>query len=147
MSDHNEQSIELDVELEHDLRDGDDYNVLVVNKGKHHTTFEKLQQPGHMHKITWVLTGNASSGEFCALNDAENPGFVWLIRTPSEKIFHKLAPQGKNKLSIHNHHSNKTSEGLWHYQLFARFGDKVYGVPLTFAAGSGSSPNPSIKNR
>lgn len=147
MSDPKEHDTQLSVELEHDLAGGDDYNVLVVNQGNHHTIFEKLQQAGHMHTITWVLTGNASSGEFCALNDAQNPGFVWLVRTPNEKIFHKLHPLAKNKLTMHNHHENKTSEGQWHYQLFARFGDKVYGVPLTFAAGAGSSPNPSIKNR
>jgi hypothetical protein len=142
----NERPTELSVELEHAFRSDDDDNVLVINKGNHHSVFEKLQ-PGQLHEITWVLTGNASNGEFCALNDAKSPGFTWLVTTPSEKVFHKLHPVGKNKLTIHNHHENKTSEGLWHYQLFASFEGKVYGVPLTFAAGSGSSPNPSIKNR
>jgi hypothetical protein len=145
MKNNGEQNIELNVELAHDLRGGDDYNVLVINKGSHHQAFEKVDESTH-HTITWTLTGNASTGEFCALDDAPNPGFVWLFRKPSEKIFHKLALKGKNKVTIHNHHHNKNSEGTWHYQLFERFGDKVYGVPLTFSAGGGNNPNPSIKN-
>jgi hypothetical protein len=145
MSNSNEQHIELGVELAHALDGGD--NILVINQGKHHQAFEKLQDTHHNHTITWTLSGNASSGEFCGLAEADNPGFVWLVRTPSEKIFHKLQLLGKNKLTIHNHHYDKSSEGVWHYQLFARFGDKIYGVPLTFSAGSAGDANPSIKNR
>jgi hypothetical protein len=147
MSNSNEVHIELSVELAHDLRDGEDDNRLVINKGNHHQTFEKLTNPGHPHTITWTLTGNASSGEFCALNEADNPGFIWLVRTPNDRIFHKLRLLGKNKLTMHNHHQDKKSEGIWHYQLFARVGGKVYGVPLTFCCGIGmTDPNPSIKN-
>jgi hypothetical protein len=145
MSDRNDQHIELGVELLHAL-DSED-NMLVINKGKHHQAFEKVQGHDNPHTITWTLTGNASSGEFCALDELDNPGFVWLIRTPSERIFHKLQRVGKNKLTIHNHHRDKGSEGVWHHQLFARFGEKIYGVPLTFTAGSGNDANPSIKNR
>lgn len=142
----NEKNIELQVHLEHDLRDGDDYNMLVVNDGKHHHAFDKLQDPTSVHTISWTLAGNAHSGEFCALDDAANPGFMWLVRTPEKNIFKQLKRVAANKLSIANQHRNKASEGQWYYQLFARFGDKVYGVPLTFAAGGANNPNPSIKN-
>jgi hypothetical protein len=144
MKNNGENHIELDVELEHDLRNDD--NLLVVNKGRHHHTFEKLPDSGHTHTITWTLSGNAGSGEFCDLDDPENPGFLWLVKTPAESIFDKPRLLAKNKLTIRNHHHDKSSEGIWHYQLFARFGDKVYGVPLTFACGKSSNPNPSIKN-
>lgn len=146
MSNPHENHIELSVELAHDLRDGDDPNLLVINKGNHHHTFEKLKDHNQLHLITWTLTGNASGGEFCALDEADNPGFLWLVRTPNEKIFHKAKRLGKNKLTIHNHHYDKSSEGIWHYQLFARFGGRVYGVPLTFCCGGMTDPNPSIKN-
>jgi len=147
MNNGTEKNIELSVELDHDLRDGDDDNLLVVNKGRHHHSFEKLQDPGQAHTITWTLSGNASSGQFSALDDALSPGFVWLVRTPDKKIFDKPELLAKNKLTIRDHHHDKSSEGIWHYQLFARFGDKVYGVPLTFACGAAAStPNPSIKN-
>jgi hypothetical protein len=146
MSNQNEQHIELSVELVKDLAEGGDDNRLVINKGNHHQTFEKLTNTTHPHTITWTLTGNASSGEFCALNDVNNPGFVWLVRTPNDKIFHKARIEGKKKLSMHNHHRDKSSEGIWYYQLFVRFGDKVFGVPLTFCCGGMTDPNPSIKN-
>jgi hypothetical protein len=146
MSNGEEQHIELSVELMHDFRDGDDDNLLVINKGNHHQVFEKLKDHHHTHTVTWELKGNAVSGEFCALEEKDNPGFLWLVRTPNEKIFHKLKLIGKKKLFMHNHHYDKTSEGIWHYQLFARFGNKVYGVPLTFCCGAMNSPNPSIKN-
>ncbi len=140
------QHIDISVELDHDPRGGDDDNLLVINKGKHHHAFEKLSDAGQPHTITWTLSGNASGGEFCSLDDAANPGFSWLVRTPDESIFRNLRAEGKKKLIIHNHHHHKGSEGVWHYQLFARFGDKVYGVPLTFSAGPSNNPNPSIKN-
>jgi hypothetical protein len=146
MSNSGEQHIELSVELMHDFRDGEDDNLLVINKGNHHQVFEKLNDHNHVHTVTWELKGNAAGGEFCALNEKDNPGFLWLVRTPNEKIFHKLKLEGKKKLFMHNHHYDKTSEGIWHYQLFARFGNKVYGVPLTFCCGGMNSPNPSIKN-
>jgi hypothetical protein len=145
MSNNGAQHIEMDVELYRDLREGEDDNILVINKGRHNLSFEKLSsdQP---HTITWTLTGNASGGEFCALNEAHNPGFLWLVRVPHEKIFQNLKAVEKNKLTIHNFHRDKHSEGVWHYQLFARFGNKIYGVPLTFSCGSMSNANPSIKN-
>ena len=146
MNQQNEQHVEVSVELKDDLSKGNDYNVLIVDGGNHHHSFEKLNNPNHPHTITWVLKGNASGGEFCALDDKENPGFAWLVKKPDEKVFHKLQRVGKNKLTVHNHHVDKTSEGTWYYQLFARFGDKVFGVPLTFAAGPANNPNPSIKN-
>jgi hypothetical protein len=146
MSQHNDQNLMLNVELEHNLRDGDDYNMLVINKGDHHHAFDKLLDDKHWHRITWTLTGNASGGVFCALDDATYPGFVWLVKTPSESVFQKLHRGPDNQISIQNRHLDKSSEGTWHYQLFARFGDKVYGVPLTFAAGPANNPNPSIKN-
>jgi hypothetical protein len=148
MSNKGEKHIEISVELAYDHRDGEDDNLLIINNGNHHHTFGKIEDTHHAHTITWTLTGNASSGEFCALDDADNPGFLWLVRTPSEHVFHKLQLLGRNKLTIHNHHHDKSSEGIWHYQLFARFGNKVFGVPLTFCCGSTamSSPNPSIKN-
>ena len=142
----NEQNIELQVRLEHDPRDGDDYNLLVINEGKHHHTFDKLQHPDHVHTISWTLAGNARGGEFCALDETANPGFMWLVRTPDGGSFNQLKRVAANKLSITNHHHGKASEGRWYYQLFARFGDQVYGVPLTFAAGMANNPNPSIKN-
>jgi hypothetical protein len=146
MNNSGEKHIELSVELAQDFRDGGEDNLLVINKGNHHLFFDKLKDANHAHTITWTLTGNASGGEFCALDEADNPGFLWLVRTPREKIFHKLHLAGKNKLTMHNHHYDKSSEGIWHYQLFAKFGDKVYGVPLTFCCGGMNSPNPSIKN-
>jgi hypothetical protein len=146
MSQQNEQNLMLNVELEHNLREGDEYNLLVINKGHHHHAFDKLLDDKHWHKITWRLTGNASAGVFCALDDANYPGFVWLVKTPSESVFRKLHRGPDNEISIQNHHLDKSSEGTWHYQLFARFGDKVYGVPLTIAAGGANNPNPSIKN-
>lgn len=146
MKDHSEQHVELSVELEHDPIKSEDCNALVINKGKHHLRFHKLANPDDRHTITWTLTGNASDGEFCELHEKDHPGFAWLVRTPDKRIFHRLERVLKNKLTIHNHHLDESSEGVWHYQLFARIGDKVYGVPLTFTAGGANSPNPSIKN-
>lgn len=145
MKDDNEQHIELDVQLARDLHDGDD-NLLVINQGRHHHAFDWLQDTQRAHTITWKLTGNAKDGEFCALDETANPGFLWLVRAPGEGIFRKLQRVEKNKLAIHNHHHGKASEGIWHYQLFARFGDRIFGVPLTFTSGPSNSPNPSIKN-
>ena len=142
----NEQNIELQVRLEHDLRDGDDYNMLVINEGAHHHKFARLEDPTRVHTISWTLAGNARTGEFCALDDTANPGFVWLVRTPSGNTFRNLLRVGANKLTIANRHCNEESKGRWYYQLFARFGNRVYGVPLTFASGIPSNPNPSIKN-
>lgn len=148
MGNNGEKHIELSVELAHDLRDGEDDNLLVINHGDHHQIFEKIEDAQQAHTITWTLTGNASSGEFCALDEPDNPGFLWLVRTPSERVFPTPQLLEKNKLIIHNHHHDKTSEGVWHYQLFVRFGGKVCGVPLTFCCGGTgmTSPNPSIKN-
>jgi hypothetical protein len=140
------KNIEINVELYRALNDGWDDNLLVVDQGKHHHVFEKIPSDGKPHTITWALTGNASSGEFCALDEADNPGFAWLVRHPGENIFRELRHHGK-AISVQNHHHDKSSEGIWHYQLFARFGDKIYGVPLTFACGTAmASSNPSIKN-
>ncbi|GLQ52327.1 hypothetical protein ACFFJT_01380 [Dyella flava] len=142
----NPKNIEMSVELYREPGDGWDDNLLIINGGKHHHVFEKIPSDGEPHTISWTLIGNASGGEFCALDDAQNPGFVWLARQPDAKVFRQLRHQGKT-LSLQNHHHDKSSEGIWHYQLFARFGDKVYGVPLTFSCGRGmEDPNPSIKN-
>jgi hypothetical protein len=99
MSNSGEKHIELNVELAHDFRDGGEDNLLVVNNGNHHQIFEKIKDTNHAHTITWTLTGNASGGEFCALDEADNPGFLWLVRTPRERIFHKLHLIGKTKLT------------------------------------------------
>ena len=148
MKDQSEQHIELTVELAYELGKvpNDCDNMLVINDGKHHHCFHKLGNPDDRHTITWTLTGNARSGEFCELDERDHPGFVWLVRTPDKRIFHRLERPLKNKLTIHNHHIDESSEGVWHYQLFARFGDKVYGVPLSFVCGESNSPHPSIKN-
>lgn len=141
-----QQDLQLNVELEHDLRDGDDYNVLVIkDPNHHHLAFNKLGTD-QRHRITWTLTGNASGGEFCRLDDPLNPGFVWLVTKPNDTIFRKLDRGRPDLIQVDNHHNDKSSEGRWHYQLFARFGDRVYGVPLTFTSGAASNPNPSIKN-
>jgi len=141
----NPKHVEIHVKLLHDLSSEKAYNMLVVDDGKHHHSFEKVAMDGEPHTITWVLTGNASGGEFCALDNSDYPGFTWLIHTPDKKVFRHLRHEG-NKISMHNHHHGKDSEGMWHYQLFARFGDKLYGVPLTFSCGHSDNPNPSIKN-
>ncbi|WP_114240815.1 hypothetical protein [Dyella sp. C9] len=145
MSKQCEKHIELQVELAHDLGCCDDYNQLVINKGNHHQDFDKLDGQDQVHTITWILSGNASSGVFCELDSLTGPGFQWLVRKPGEKVFEGLKVDGK-KLTVRNHHHDKSSEGRWYYQLFARFGRHVYGVPLTFTSGPASSPNPSIKN-
>jgi len=141
----NPKNIEIGVELHHDLGKSKRHNLLIVNGGEHHHDFEKVDAEGEPHTITWVLTGNASGGEFCALDNSESPGFAWLIRQPHDKVFRHLRHDG-DRISMHNHHHGKHSEGLWHYQLFARFGDRIYGVPLTFTCGHSDNPNPSIKN-
>ena len=145
----NEQNIELSVTLAYALGYHDDLNTLIVNNGSHHLAFDKLEDPTRVHNITWTLTGNAALGEFCALDDAANPGFMWLVRTPGGNTFRNLLrSEGNKEVSISNRHCNGESKGHWYYQLFARFpNNRVYGVPLTFAAGTSSSPNPSIKNR
>lgn len=146
MKNSNPSKTEIDVELYRDPKPGREENLLVVNQGKHHHAFDKAASDDQPHTITWTLTGNASGGEFCAEDDPDSPGFSWLVRTPSDKVFRNLRYEGRNKISIDNYHSDKSSEGVWHYQLFARFGDKVYGVPLTFVCGESNSPHPSIKN-
>ena len=140
------KNIEIEVELYRDPKPGREENLLVVNAGKHHHAFDKMPNDHQPHTITWKLTGNASHGEFCGPDDADSPGFSWLVRKPSEKVFRNLRYEGKNKISIENYHFDKNSEGTWHYQLFARFGNKIYGVPLTFVCGDSNSPHPSIKN-
>lgn len=140
------KNIELKVELDHDLRDDEDENMLVIERGKHHHLFEKLDNEHGPHTISWTLSGNAASGEFCSLHDPDNPGFSWLFRVPGEKVFQNLHREGKKQVVVENHHRGKDTEGHWHYQLFARFGDKVYGVPITFTCGPSMNSNPSIKN-
>lgn len=140
------QHIDMHVELYRDPGDGWESNLLVINGGHHHSLFEKISTDSEPHTISWTLSGNASGGEFCALDDPQNPGFAWLVRHPAEKVFRHLHHLGKT-IRMQNHHRDKGSEGIWHYQLFARFGDKVYGVPLTFSCGAAmASPNPTIKN-
>lgn len=139
----NPKNIDMSVELYRDPAGGED-NLLVVNRGDHNQVFEKIPSDSEPHTITWTLTGNASHGEFCALDDTDNPGFTWLVRRPDEKVFRQLRHHG-NTITMQNHHHDKSSEGTWHYQLFARFGDKIFGVPLTFSCGM-ANPNPTIKN-
>lgn len=137
--------IDMSVELYRNPGDGWDDNLLIVNRGNHHQVFEKIPD-GEPHTISWTLTGNAGEGEFCALDDAAHPGFTWLLRQPDEKVFRQLRHHGKT-ITMQNHHHDKSSEGIWHYQLFARFGDRIFGIPLTFSCGqSMTSPNPTIKN-
>ncbi|TBR39394.1 MULTISPECIES: hypothetical protein [Dyella] len=144
------KQIVIDVELHHDYKHPDakghdDLNMLVINQGKHHHSFAKCGTNDGPHTITWRLTGNASEGEFCGLDEKDNPGFCWLIRQPNGKVFQKLRVNDKT-ISIENHHHHQDTEGHWHYQLFARVNGQVYGVPLTFACGFAMSTNPSIKN-
>ncbi|HUA81753.1 MAG TPA: hypothetical protein VL997_15350 [Dyella sp.] len=138
------QNIEMSVELYRNPSDGWEQNLLIINGGNHHHAFGKISGNDEPHIITWTLAGNAGDGEFCALDDANNPGFTWLVRPPSEKIFRQIHHLGKT-ITMQNHHHDTHSEGVWHYQLFARFGEKIYGVPLTFTCGM-SNPNPTIKN-
>ena len=132
------------MELYRNPAPGREENLLVVNAGKHHHEFEKMASDEQPHTITWTLTGNASDGEFCEPDDPDSPGFTWLVRTPSEKVFRNLRHEGKTKISIDNYHCDKSTEGTWHYQLFARFGDKVYGVPLDRKSTRLNSSHPSI---
>ncbi|WP_109126468.1 hypothetical protein [Dyella sp. C11] len=142
----NPSNVEINVELYYDLDRDEEYNHLVIRGKKRHHAFDKTASEGGPHTITWTLTGNAAGGRFCALDDLDNPGFTWLIRKPTGRIFRDLRAEGKHRISIHNHHHDKHSEGMWHYQLFAKFGNKVFGVPLTFGCGHSSNPNPTIKN-
>lgn len=148
---HNDQHIDLPVTLDHDQRGGDDNNALVINGGNHHVVLEKLQDPTRVHSITWTLVGNARDGQFCSLDDPadrDNPGFTWLARKPGGDVFRNLLRlEKKNQLTIMIRHFRPDTEGVWYYQLFARFGNRIFGVPLTFAAGAASNPNPSIRNR
>ncbi len=136
--------LQLNVTLLRDPGDGDRPNLLVVNNGDHHHRFDKREN-GH-HTVTWTLTGNASDGEFCALDHEASPGFLWILRTPPENVFQRLARVGGNTLTLENHHSGKHSEGEWCYQLFARFGNRIHGIPWTTACGAANRLNPSIKN-
>lgn len=150
MKSHHAKQVVINVELHHDFKENDakgkeDPNMLVIDHGKHHHSFDKNGADDGPHTITWQLSGNASDGEFCGLNEKDNPGFCWLIRQPSGKVFQHLRVDG-NRISIENHHHHHDSEGQWHYQLFARVHGHVYGVPLTFACGLAMSTNPSIKN-
>ena len=146
---NNTREIELQITLDHDLGDRDDDNCLVIREDQRHLEFESLQDPTKPHTITWTLGGNAAQGHFCAFDEAANPGFLWLVRTPGGSHFRNLLRSSNNtQITLANRHSNPESKGHWFYQLFARFPNgRVYGVPLTFAAGSSSNPNPSIKNR
>jgi hypothetical protein len=145
----------LPVTLEHDFRPGDSDNMLVINGGDHSIEFDRItpidERTHHanrpFHTITLKLSGNARSGEFCSLVDPEYPGFSWLMRVP---LLIVLVQHGKDTFVLQNHHyhsGDPRTKGRWFYQLAARFGDQVYGVPLTFAAGPSNNKNPSIKNR
>lgn len=147
-SDANRTVIDVDLHhafKEHDANGNDDLNMLVINQGKHHHAFNKHSRNDGPQTIIWRLTGHAAQGEFCGLDEKDNPGFCWLIRQPGSKIFQNLKREQKS-IAIENHHYGHESEGQWHYQLFARVGGKLYGVPLTFACGMAMSTNPSIKN-
>lgn len=146
---HTAREVILPVTLEHDFRRGDDDNMLVINGGDHCIEFDEVSpapdRSGRIwHTITLQLSGNAASGEFCSMGHPMNPGLTWLVRAPHNIM---VIQQVRNALVLHNHHLGRETRGRWYYQLFARFEDKVYGVPLTFAAGAGNTNNPSIKNR
>lgn len=146
---HTASEVTLPVTLEHDFKRGDDNNMLVINGGNHCIEFDEIV-PGAdgsgivWHTITLQLAGNASSGEFCPVGHPVYPGFTWLVRNPHNIM---LLQPVRTKLVLHNHHHGRETRGRWYYQIFARFEDKIYGVPLTFAAGAGNTNNPSIKNR
>ncbi|HET7562756.1 MAG TPA: hypothetical protein VFJ87_10315 [Rhodanobacteraceae bacterium] len=142
------RAVTLPVTLEHDFKSGDPDNMLVINGGEHSTEFDQIDlehNPTQLfHTITLELSGNASAGEFCQLGDPVYPGFAWLLRKPG---FIPVVPQGKTAFLLYNMHQRRDTRGRWFYQLCARFGEMVYGVPLTFAAGPATNKNPSIKNR
>ncbi|OOG54458.1 hypothetical protein [Rhodanobacter sp. C03] len=131
--------LELSVTLNNDLPG---HSFLVVNSGGHQHIFGKSEHP---QAIVWTLAGNASNGEFCAPGDSV-PGFAWPFDAPRSGIFSDLSKPASNKLRIVNHHTDRTTEGHWNYQLFARFGDHVYQTPWTTTNGSANTANPSIKN-
>ena len=135
------KDLELSVTLRTDLPG---HKFLVVNNGDHLHTFEKNE---NAHVITWTLTGNASHCEFYP-PDGHSPGsgFQWPFNKPREGIFSAVSRPAPNKLRMVNHHIDRTTEGTWPYQLFARFGDEVYQMLWVTANGPANSPNPTIKN-
>ncbi|MEO5829153.1 MAG: hypothetical protein ABIQ36_01135 [Rhodanobacter sp.] len=133
------KDLDLHVTLNGDLPG---HRYLVVNDGDHVHSFDKHPDP---HSIRWTLSGNASDGEFCALEGAA-PGFQWGTQAPREGIFRQLSRPSARTLSMHNHHVDRTSEGHWPYQLRARFGDQIYQTMWTSANGADTSSNPTIKN-
>lgn len=145
---HNTREVELLITLDHDLGDSNDDNCLMIRDEDRHLEFERLRDPTKPHTIKWTLSGNAARGHFCAINEAANPGFLWLVRTPAGNHFRNLLQVSERQMTIANRHCNQESKGHWFYQLFARFPNgRVYGVPLTFAAGNAGNTNPSIRNR
>ena len=133
------QDLELNVTLNTDLPG---HAYLVINDGKHMHEFKEHPEG---QGICWTLTGNASHGEFCALDEA-SPGFQWSGSPPREGIFRSFESPARHKLRVMNHHTGKDSRGRWPYQLFARFGDKVYQTPYVSAAGASDTTSPTIKN-
>lgn len=138
--------LDVPVTLEQNPDASEADNALVINGGDHLFTFDALGKEHHGgHAIRLTLQGNADAGRFCALSDPDNPGITWLLRTP--KCITATLSEDAKSLMLSNRHYGPADRGRWYYQLFARFGDRLYGVPLTFAAGPARSQNPSIKNR
>lgn len=133
------KDLELSVTLNTDLPG---HAYLVVNGGKHvHEFNEHPEGQG----ICWTLTGNASHGEFCE-PDSDTPCLQWPHRKPPEGIFRSHAKPAPNKFRMLNHHTGTNTRGQWHYQLFARFGDRIYQTPWTSTNGASDTSNPTIKN-
>lgn len=133
------KDLELSVTLNTDLPG---HCYLVVNNGDHVHEFDEHPED---QGISWTLTGNASHGEFCAL-DGPSPGFQWSFNKPRDGIFRSLSAPTHNKLSMLNHHTGKDTRGRWQYQLFARFGDRVYQTPQVATNGPSDTSSPTIKN-
>ena len=134
------RELELNVTLRTDLPG---HKFLVVNDGQHLHAFEKSE---HEHVIVWTLTGNASHCEFCALDDGEPTAFKWPFHKPRDGIFAAPTRPAPHKLRLVNRHLDRTSEGMWPYQLFARAGDEVYQMLWVATNGPANTPNPTIKN-
>lgn len=88
---------------------------------------------------------------FCAMDNENNPGFIWIGKTPKESIF-SIARTSDTEITVTNKHFKRASEtdhtcGEWFYQIFAQDkAGKIFGMPWTTCNGPGDS-NPSIRNK
>ena len=133
------QDLVIEVTLNTDLPG---HCYLVVNNGRH---LHEFSQHPEGQSICWTLAGNASHGEFCALDDS-NPGFQWSVSRPPEGIFRSFSKPAPHQLRVMNHHTGNGSRGHWPYLLFARFGDRVYQTPWVATNGASNTANPTIRN-